>query len=197
MLLIFQLIWLPVTYLLGAVPFGLILGKTFAGVDPRQGGSRNIGATNVARLAGTRWGVLTLVLDLAKGFVPVFLAQTLSDSWIFLSLAALLAILGHMYSVFLKGSGGKGVATLIGVGLALTPWAMFFALVLCGVVIWLSRMVSLGSLTLGASYPVFSLLTLQPAFVPFGLAAAVLLFWKHRANIQRLARGEENRLTRG
>jgi acyl phosphate:glycerol-3-phosphate acyltransferase len=186
-----NILWLALTYLIGSMPFGLIVARTLCGVDPREGGSRNIGATNVARLCGTRYGLLTLGLDLLKGYVPVVLAMGFSDSTFFLGLTALTALVGHMYSVFLNGKGGKGVATTIGVFLALTPGALTLSLLLCIAAIWASGYVSLGSLTLVASLPVFHLLSGWIGLVPFSLIVMALVFFKHKENIVRLARGEE------
>ncbi len=183
--------WIALAYVAGSVPFGLLVATTFRGIDPRTGGSRNIGATNVARLCGTGFGVAVLALDIAKGFVPVILATTMSDSAVFQALTGLAAILGHMYSVFLRGSGGKAVATTVGVFLALAPWQLLVAAAAClGAVAW-SGFVSLGSLTLVTALPV--LLLLSGRFTQFLLALVVMAFvyWKHRENIARLARGEE------
>jgi acyl phosphate:glycerol-3-phosphate acyltransferase len=186
-----NILWLALTYLIGSMPFGLIIARTLCGIDPREAGSRNIGATNVARLCGTRYGVLTLGLDLLKGYLPVVLATGFSDSTFFLGLTALTALVGHMYSVFLSGQGGKGVATTIGVFLALTPGALGLALLLCILAIWSSGFVSLGSLTLVAALPVFHLLSGNIGLVPFSLIVMALVFLKHRENILRLAKGEE------
>lgn len=186
-----NILWLALTYLIGSLPFGLIVARTLCGIDPREAGSRNIGATNVARLCGTKYGLLTLGLDLLKGYVPVALAAGFSDSTLFLGLTGLTALVGHMHSMFLGGRGGKGVATTIGVFLALTPGALFFSLILCVVAIWASGYVSLGSLTLVATLPVFHLLSWNLGIVPFSLLVMILVFLKHRENILRLARGEE------
>jgi acyl phosphate:glycerol-3-phosphate acyltransferase len=186
-----NILWLALTYLIGSMPFGLIVARTLCGIDPRTAGSRNIGATNVARLCGARYGILTLGLDLLKGYVPVVLAAGFSDSTFFLGLTGLTALVGHMHSMFLGGKGGKGVATTIGVFLALTPGALSFSLLLCIVAIWASGYVSLGSLTLVATLPVFHLLSGRFGLIPFSLLVMILVFLKHRENIVRLARGEE------
>ena len=120
--------WLAISYLLGAMPFGLLISRTCCGIDPREQGSGNIGATNVGRLCGTKYGAMTLILDVLKGFAPVLLAASFSDSYFFLTLVATAAVCGHMFSVFLHGKGGKGVATWVGAFLAISPWAV----VLCG-----------------------------------------------------------------
>jgi glycerol-3-phosphate acyltransferase PlsY len=186
-----KLFWIFMTYIIGSFPFGLLVAQAACGVDPRRAGSRNIGATNVARLCGFGWGVLTLLLDVAKGFVPVVMAAHFSTSGLFLSLVALAAIIGHMHSIFLNYTGGKAVATTVGVFLALVPKALVFSALLCVAVIAATGYVSLGSLTLAASLPLFVLLTWKMRFFVLALAVMVMIFWKHRENIARLARGEE------
>lgn len=185
------LFWLALTYLVASFPFGLAVARACRGIDPRQAGSRNTGATNVARLCGARYGVLTLVLDLAKGFVPVAVAMTMTDSAFFPTLTALCALVGHMYSVFLYGQGGKGVATTIGVFLALAPGATLWSVLGCVLVIWRTGYVSAGSLTLVGLLPVVLLLAGEARFIPAALAALCLVVWKHRDNIARLVAGEE------
>lgn len=183
--------WIAFSYLLGAVPFGLVVGKILCGIDPRTAGSHNTGATNVARLCGFKYGVLALVCDLGKGLLPVLLARTFTDSVLFLSLTACAAIVGHCYSVFLRGSGGKAVATTIGAFAALAFWPTFIATALCVLVIIKSGFVSLGSLTLAAALPILMLLSGHLTYAAFGAAITVLIFWRHHENIARLARGEE------
>ncbi|NMC50195.1 MAG: glycerol-3-phosphate 1-O-acyltransferase PlsY [Desulfovibrio sp.] len=183
--------WLILTYLTASFPFGLWVGLAFAGADPRLAGSRNTGATNVARLCGARYGVLVLALDLLKGFVPVILGSVLSDAWLFLSLTGLAAISGHMWSVFLYGKGGKGVATTIGVFLALAPLATILSVAACVAVIWRTGYVSAGSLTLVGVMPLTLLLTGNARYLPVSLVVAALVAWRHRDNISRLLAGEE------
>lgn len=184
--------WIVITYLLGSLPFGLFLAKACKGLDPRMHGSKNTGATNVARTCGTGFGLLTFALDAAKGFVPLLIAMAISGSGLFLFLTALAALLGHMYSVFLNWQGGKGVATYIGIFAALSPAALFWALILCLLIIWFTGFVSLGSLSLVTVLPLFALLSGQ--FLPFLLALVtmLLIYSRHKQNILRLARGEEN-----
>ncbi len=136
-------------FFIGSVPFGLLIARSFRGIDPRLDGSRNVGATNVARLCGFKWGALTLLCDLLKGFLPVLLFAG-SDAWMH-SLAypaGLAAICGHMFSIFLNYKGGKGVATTIGVFLALAPWSLILAGLACIATIWRTGYVSAGSLVL-------------------------------------------------
>ncbi|MCM0753782.1 glycerol-3-phosphate 1-O-acyltransferase PlsY [Desulfovibrio aminophilus] len=185
------LLWMVLAYLLGSVPFGLILAKTLCGVDPREDGSRNTGATNVARLCGTKYGVLVLALDILKGYAPAALAVSGHAGATSASLVALCAILGHVYSPWLHFKGGKAVATTIGAFLALMPLGTILSVLACVGIIALTGYVSLGSLTLALCLPVFALLTGKIAFLPLALVVMLLLFWRHRENIRRLARGEE------
>lgn len=175
---------------LGMVPFGLYVARFVKGIDPRDAGSRNVGATNVARLCGTPWGVLTLALDLFKGFLPCVLAPA-DTGWIALSLIGLAAIMGHAYSPLLNFRGGKAVATTVGVFLALAPGALILSAICCLLVIWLSGYVSVGSLTLALALPVFCLLTGNVSMIPLAAGVMLFLFWRHRENILRLNKGEE------
>ena len=186
------IVWIALAYLIGSVPFGLVVAKVAKGIDPREGGSRNIGATNVARLCGTGWGVLVLALDIAKGWVPVMIASSFSDpSAFFLGATALAAVSGHIFSVFLHGKGGKAVATTVGVFLALAPTQLILSAVACILAIALSGYVSLGSLTLVTLLPVLLLFSGQVTYFFFALAVMVLVYWRHKENIHRLVRGEE------
>jgi len=175
---------------LGMVPFGLYVARFVKGIDPRDAGSRNVGATNVARLCGTPWGVLTLALDLFKGFLPCVLAPA-DTGWLALSLIGLAAIMGHAYSPLLNFRGGKAVATTVGVFLALAPGALILSAICCLLVIWLSGYVSVGSLTLALALPVFCLLTGNVSMIPLAAGVMLFLFWRHRENILRLNKGQE------
>lgn len=186
------IVWSIIAYILGSIPFGLVVAQTLCNIDPRTDGSRNTGATNVARLCGTKYGIATLVLDVSKGFFPVLTASAWIESDLGLSIVLLAAILGHAFSCFLNLKGGKAVATTVGAFLAVSPWGTIFSAALCLALIALSGHVSLGSLTLALALPVFMFLTGNFAFVPVALVVMVLLFWRHKDNIRRLARGEEN-----
>jgi len=175
---------------LGMVPFGLYVARFVKGIDPRDAGSKNVGATNVARLCGAPWGVLTLALDLFKGFLPAALAPA-ETGWVALSLIGAAAILGHAYSPLLNLRGGKAVATTVGVFLALAPGALILSAICTLAVIWLSGYVSVGSLTLALALPVFCLLTGSIGMIPLAIGVMLFLFWRHRENILRLDRGEE------
>src|SRR5215472_9305559 len=143
-----------VAYFLGSIPFGLILAKLFGGTDVRQKGSGNIGATNVARVVGPLAGILTLILDVAKGAVAVLFAEHLtSDSATWVMIAAVAALVGHCFPVWLKFKGGKGVATAAGVFLMLSPSAFLGAVILFLLVVIFWRYVSLGSVSAAAAMP--------------------------------------------
>lgn len=177
-------------YFLGSVPFGLLIARRFCGLDPRLDGSHNVGATNVARLCGFKWGVLTLACDVLKAYVPVaFLAASGSPELAYP--AALCVICGHMFSFFLNYKGGKGVATTVGVFLALSPWHLVVAGIACLAVIWRSGYVSAGSLVLVLTLPLLFLCAGSFGEVLFALVVAALVVYKHRDNIRRLFRGEE------
>ncbi len=186
-------IWMLIlAYLAGAMPFGLLLAKGFCHVELRDAGSGNTGATNVARTCGLGYGLTALALDILKGYLPVLLAACINPSAFFLTLVALAAILGHMYSVFLYGEGGKGVATSVGIFLALSPVALFWGVGICLALIYLTGYVSLGSLALVSAIPLVLLLTGEFSLLFVGVVIMGLVFWKHRGNIDRLLKGEEN-----
>jgi glycerol-3-phosphate acyltransferase PlsY len=185
-------------YLLGSIPFGVILTKLFGGTDVRKAGSGNIGATNVARVVGPLAGVLTLILDAAKGAAAVLLAERLSnDSATWMMIAGLAALVGHCYPVWLKFKGGKGVATAAGIFAALCPLACLAAVILFVLVVIFWRYVSLGSISAAAAMPLLIYFLWAPHHAPplvitIGtLAVAVLVIYKHDGNLQRLVEGAE------
>jgi glycerol-3-phosphate acyltransferase PlsY len=185
-------------YLLGSIPFGLLLGKLFGSADVRKTGSGNIGATNVARVAGPLAGILTLLLDAAKGALAVLLAARLTnDSALWMMIAGLCALVGHCFPIWLGFRGGKGVATAAGVFLALCPPAFLGAVILFILVVIYWRFVSLASISAAAAMPLLIYFFWAPHHAPpyivtFGsLAAALLIVYKHDANIQRLVQGDE------
>ena len=185
-------LWLPVAYVLGSIPFGLIIATKFCGLDPRAGGSGNTGATNVARLCGPKWGVVVLVCDALKGLLAVAVAMYLApDSALLHSLAAMAAIIGHRYSLFMGFKGGKAVATTVGVFIPLAFWQLVVAGAVCILVIWRSGFVSLGSLTLVTLLPVLLLVSGSWGPLPLSVLVMALVYYAHRENIRRLMRGEE------
>jgi glycerol-3-phosphate acyltransferase PlsY len=186
------ILWIVIAYVLGSIPFGLIIAKSMCNIDPRNGGSRNTGATNIARVCGLKYGIATLALDVTKGLAPVLMASAWIESDLALSLVVLAAIVGHAFSCFMHFKGGKAVATTVGAFLAVSFWGTVLSAAMCLTVVALSGHVSMGSLTLALALPVFMLLTGNVGFVPAALIVTVLLFWRHKENIRRLARGEEN-----
>ena len=181
-------------YLLGSVPTGFLLGY-FSGVDVRQAGSGNVGASNVARVVGKRQGLITLVADVAKGFIPVIGSLELSLGPVITSLVALAAFLGHLFPIFLRFRGGKGVATSLGVFLALAPLGAGVLILIFCLVARLGRIVSLASLTTAALAPVVLWLFSSPAYVVgLSLFLALGIIFRHWENIQRLISGVEPRL---
>jgi glycerol-3-phosphate acyltransferase PlsY len=187
-----------VAYLLGSIPFGLLVAKVFGRGDVRKEGSGNIGATNVSRVAGPLAGILTLFLDGAKGAAAVLLAGRYSnDSAMWMVIAGLAALVGHCFPVWLKFKGGKGVATAAGVYLALCPPAFLAGLILFLLVAGFSRYVSLGSVAAAVAMPLLMYFLWAPHHAPppvitFGaLAVAVLIVYKHDGNLQRLVEGTE------
>lgn len=191
-----------VAYLLGSIPFGLLVAHVLGGKDVRKAGSGNIGATNVSRVAGPFAGILTLLLDAAKGAVAVLAAARLTeDSATWMIVAGLLALLGHCYPLWLHFRGGKGVATAAGVFLVLSPLAMFSALAVFILVVVFWRFVSLGSLAAAAAIPLLMYFLWAPHHAPplvitFGsLAISALVIYKHDANMQRLVEGTETKFS--
>jgi glycerol-3-phosphate acyltransferase PlsY len=181
-------------YVAGSIPFGLVIAHA-KGVDLRAVGSGNIGATNVARALGKGWAILVLILDAAKGFVPVTLGQRLGLPPTAVALAGLAAIVGHMFTIFLRGRGGKGVATSLGVALALSPVAALCGFGLYIVAYALTRLSSLGSLLGIWSFPVFAVLVthLPRPYIVLSFFVPALVTLRHRRNIGRLVRGEEKK----
>jgi len=187
-----------VAYLLGSIPFGLILTKLFGRGDVRKEGSGNTGATNVARVAGPLAGILTLLLDGAKGAVAVLIAARYSsENATWMVIAGLAALVGHCFPAWLKFRGGKGVATAAGVYLMLCPAAFLGGLILFLLVVGFSNYVSLGSVAAAVAMPLLMYFLWAPHHAPppvvtFGaLVVAILIVYKHDGNLQRLVEGTE------
>lgn len=197
-------IWVPlIAYLLGSIPFGLLLAKLMGGTDIRKQGSGNIGASNVTRVIGPVPGILTLLLDAAKGALAVWIAARFTQNsagWMIV--AGLAALIGHCFSVWLKFKGGKGVATALGVFLVICPMAAICDLALFAIVALYSRYSSLGSLAAAAAMPLLIHFLWAPPYAPplvisFGtLAASLLVIAKHQGNIRRLLDGTEPRYSK-
>jgi glycerol-3-phosphate acyltransferase PlsY len=191
-------------YVLGSIPFGYLLVRARSGGDVRAMGSGNIGATNVARTAGMSIGVATLLLDAGKGYFAVWLAGHFSGGNIRIMMyAGLAAILGHVFPVWLKFSGGKGVATALGVFLMISWAAVVAAVAIFAIVVLFWRYVSLASVSAAAALPLLVYLLYAPGHAPPSavtagtLLAAVLVIVKHRLNIERLMAGTEPRFEMG
>ncbi len=192
------LLTLSIAYLLGSIPFGYLLVRFVRQQDIRQIGSGNIGATNVLRSGAKGLGIATLLLDLLKGYAAVLLARHIAPASSDLAVgAAVAAVLGHVFPVWLRFRGGKGVATALGVFLALVPAAALVALGVFVVIVLFTRYVSLASIIAAAVMPIAGLALTplrSPVVVSGFLLLSLLIIVKHHANIRRLLAGTENRL---
>ncbi|HOX26359.1 MAG TPA: glycerol-3-phosphate 1-O-acyltransferase PlsY [Candidatus Krumholzibacteria bacterium] len=208
------IVCLVLAYLVGAIPFSLIIGLKVKGIDLREHGSGNLGATNVYRNLGAGWGGLCLVLDMAKGAAAVLAMTAVVNAWpadvarplqlagdSFRILAGLLAILGHSFSPFAGFRGGKGIATTFGVFLILEPFPVLVAFGVFLIVFFSTRIVSLGSVCAAAVFPfavlIFEIRSTKPyskTLIVFSAVMAILVLWRHRANIRRLKAGTEKPL---
>lgn len=190
-----EIIIVVFAYLMGSIPTGLLLAKAFGGVDIREAGSGNIGATNVYRTLGRKVGLLTLIGDCLKGVIPVVVAAKildLPDLWV--AAVGLAAFLGHVYTIFLGFKGGKGVATALGVFLATSPLSVSAALVIFILMVYKWRYVSLASITAAAFMPLLvTLINKKPEIVAMTFVVAVIVIFKHKENIKRLRAGTESR----
>ena len=185
-----------ISYLIGSIPFGVVLARAQR-IDIREQGSGNIGATNVARVLGKKAGLLTLLGDVLKGLLVVFGASLLYEKPLVIALAGLMVFLGHLYSIFLKFKGGKGVATSLGLFSYIMPWATLCAVGVFSTCLWISGYVSIGSIMAAISLPLFAIYFKLP--LPYiYLAAIVGLFTlqKHYDNILRLIEGTETKFLR-
>lgn len=185
---------LLLAYLIGGIPFGYLLVKWTTGRDVRRVGSGNIGATNVLRTTGRAAGLVTLALDIAKGFFAVWLASKLTGgSALWTSAAALAVMAGHAYPAFLKFRGGKAVASFIGAFLYLTPVPLLAAVVVFVAIVAWTRYISLGSILAAGCFPLGVWLILHPAkpVVIASIVAGAFIIYRHRANIQRIRAGNE------
>lgn len=194
-----EMLLLAITaYLIGSIPTGIIVAKILGAPDPRTVGSGNIGATNVGRAGGKAAGIITLAGDVFKGFlITLFAFYIFGNSPVEVSLAAFSVFSGHIFPVFLKFKGGKGVATALGVFLAIGPLQAAFALFLFIIIAVIFRYVSIGSMIAAASVPVFfSFFTSSQQYIPLAAIIAVFIILKHSDNIKRLIQGTENKIGR-
>ena len=186
------------SYLIGSIPSGLILGKLLWGVDLREHGSHNIGATNAWRTLGKGPGVLIFLLDFLKGFFSVWLGAHFSGTPAAMVLCGMLAILGHSCSIFLRFKGGKGVATGLGVIAMLMPLTTMIVFLIWLGIVYTTRYVSLGSCVAAFFVPFAAWMTGSPwEYIFFGLLAAILIIVRHRSNIIRLMNGTESKIKSG
>ena len=192
-------------YLMGSIPTSVWWGKKFFGIDVRQHGSHNAGATNTFRVLGPKAGVPVLAIDILKGFLPVRVIPNFSglvvDSpeWMWLRIALVLAaVIGHLYPVFAGFKGGKGVATSLGGILAVHPGAAGICIAVFALVFLFTRYVSFSSLCAALAFPLSVVLVFQepaPVKVGFAIVLCLMVFWTHRTNIDRLIKGEEKRMS--
>lgn len=192
---------IPLAYVVGSIPTSVWLGKWIRGIDLRKQGSGNAGATNAFRVLGTPIGIIVLVFDMLKGFLAVNLSQLQdfiipgSEEWMCLRISlGLLAVAGHIFPLFAGFRGGKGVATIAGVGLALHPYATMAAVGVYLLVFLISRLSALGSLSAALSYPVWIILVFQSEFRVlwvFSIIVPLLLIVTHRSNLSRMIRARE------
>ncbi len=191
-----------VSFLVGSIPFGFLIGKA-QGLDIREHGSGNIGATNVWRVLGSSWGLIAFIADFFKGFLPVFVLDLLIEHWpetetldLLVVACGIAVILGHNYTPWLGFKGGKGIATSAGALLAIIPWACATVIIIWLGVLALSRIVSLSSIAASIALP-FAVVFFYPGsyvLAIFGLVAGSLGVYRHRSNIERLRRGEEPKI---
>ncbi len=188
------LLMLSTIYLVAAIPTGVVLTRLMGLEDVRSKGSGNIGATNVYRVAGKLPGVLTLVGDILKGFLPLLAVKLwLAPTPLQLGLAGVVAIVGHCYPVYLRFKGGKGVATALGIFLVLDPPALLGGCVVFLLAVALSRYISLGSVLAAVAVPLLTFLLARPLpLVLSACAIGALIVWRHRENLRRLFAGTEN-----
>ena len=192
---------LVLTYIIGSIPFAYIYGKIFRKIDIREHGSGNVGATNVLRILGTKAGIIVLLLDILKGFIPVFIITIIypQTQWQPV-LIGIFAILGHTFTIFLKFRGGRGVATSAGVFLALSPYTITAAILIFILVVVITKYVSLGSMFaaifLVITHTIFFLLceSSNPYIFYFTLLLSFFIIYKHKPNIKRLINGTENKI---
>ena len=195
--MISKFIFFSLAYLFGSIPFGLIIGKAVKGIDIRDYGSHNIGTTNVFRVVGKKWGLVVFALDALKGFAAVKLPAILNLGYSskLTILLGIMAILGHAFPIWLKFKGGKGVATSLGVFLAAAPVPAGIAFGIWILTFLVTHIISISSLVAAVCFPIACFLTIRnPWLVAVSLALGIFIFYTHRANIQRLLRGEEKRL---
>lgn len=191
----YLVLFMVLAYIMGSIPTGVLIGKKIKGIDIREHGSKNTGATNAYRVLGTKLGVIVLVADILKGSIPVLLAKLAGIEVRMLLLLGILTIIGHTFSFMLKFKGGKGVATSLGVFLILSPKAILLVVVIFIGVVFFSKYISLGSIIAAFSFPilVFVFRRGEWGLLIISILVASYVIYKHKANIKRLLEGNENK----
>jgi glycerol-3-phosphate acyltransferase PlsY len=193
------LIFAVIAYIFGSLPCGVWLGKGVKNIDIREYGSKNSGATNAYRILGPKYGIMVLILDALKGYIPLYIARLFDIGGIYIILLGLVAILGHTFSFFLQFKGGKGVATSLGVFLFLMPKVVGVLVLVFILVVGISKYISLGSVICAGLLPILAYFmpvrddATRLPLVAISLIVGIFVIYKHKANIQRLMEGKENK----
>ena len=181
-------------YFMGAIPSGVWLGKIFKNIDVRDYGSKNSGATNSYRVLGAKLGIAVLIIDVLKGFIPLYIASKFNLAYNDLVILGLVAILAHTFSCFISFKGGKGVATSLGVFLFLAPVITLILLVIFILVVYFTKYISLGSITAAFLLPIFTFFTHRDTYLfTLSVVIAIFVIYRHKTNISRLLSGTENK----
>ena len=181
-------------YFMGAIPSGVWLGKIFKNIDVRDYGSKNSGATNSYRVLGAKLGIAVLIIDVLKGFIPLYIASKFNLKYNDLVILGLVAILAHTFSCFISFKGGKGVATSLGVFLFLAPVITLILLVIFILVVYFTKYISLGSITAAFLLPIFTFFTHRDTYLfTLSVVIAIFVIYRHKTNISRLLSGTENK----
>ena len=182
------------SYFFGAIPSGVWIGKIFKNIDVRDYGSKNSGATNSYRVLGAKLGIAVLIMDVLKGFIPLYIASKFNLKYNDLVILGLVAILAHTFSCFISFKGGKGVATSLGVFLFLAPVITLILLVIFILVVYFTKYISLGSITAAFLLPIFTFFTHRDTYLfTLSVVIAIFVIYRHKTNISRLLSGTENK----
>lgn len=182
------------SYFFGAIPSGVWIGKIFKNIDVRDYGSKNSGATNSYRVLGAKLGIAVLIIDVLKGFIPLYIASKFNLKYNDLVILGLVAILAHTFSCFISFKGGKGVATSLGIFLFLAPVITLILLVIFILVVYFTKYISLGSITAAFLLPIFTFFTHRDTYLfTLSVVIAIFVIYRHKTNISRLLSGTENK----
>lgn len=182
------------SYFFGAIPSGVWIGKIFKNIDVRDYGSKNSGATNSYRVLGAKLGIAVLIIDVLKGFIPLYIASKFNLAYNDLVILGLVTILAHTFSCFISFKGGKGVATSLGVFLFLAPVITLILLVIFILVVYFTKYISLGSITAAFLLPIFTFFTHRDTYLfTLSVVIAIFVIYRHKTNISRLLSGTENK----